>query len=72
MELVAPNEASTINEAFERAKRLKQNEGCRHKQRKASVDKLFRPFPKKASAKKKAPRWRATKTRTCPRRLRGF
>ena len=47
MELVTPNEASTINEVFERANNLKQNEGCRHTQRKASVEKFFKPFPKK-------------------------
>ena len=40
MELVTPNEAATINEAFERAKQLKkQNEGCRNTQRNASVEK---------------------------------
>ena len=63
MELVTPNEASTINEAFERAKKLKNNEGCRHKQRKASVDKFFKPPQKKPgpAGKKKAPRWKATK-----------
>ena len=66
MELVTPNEASTIDEAFERAKKLKKTEGCRHKQRKASVEKFFKPFPKKTSAKKKAPRWKATKNPDVP------
>ena len=72
VELVTPNEASTINEAFECAKQLKANEGCRHEQRKASVAKFFKPFPKKTAANKKAPRWKAPKTRPCPRRLDGF
>ena len=66
MELVTPNEASTIDEAFERAKKLKKHEGCRYKQRKASVEKFFKPFPKKTSAKKKAPRWKATKNPDVP------
>ena len=72
MELVTPNEASTINEAFERAKNFfykkKKNEGCRHKQRKASVEKFFKPFPKLdgRSAKKKPPRWKAPKNPDVP------
>ena len=49
-----------------RQKVKNKNEVCRHKQRKASVDKFFKPFPKKASAKKKAPRWKAPKNQAVP------
>ena len=66
MELVTPNEASTLDEAFEKMKKLKKNEGCRYKQRKESVEKFFKPFPPKTGAKKKAPRWKAAKNPDVP------
>ena len=72
MELVTPNEASTINEAFERAKKLK-------KTRVADTSNAKRPSRNSSSLsqRKPAPRRRRRagkhpKTQTCPRRLRGF
>ena len=44
----------------------KQNEGCRHEQRKASVEKFLKPFAKKPAVKKKAPRWKAPKNPGVP------
>ena len=73
MELVTPNEASTINEAFERAKKLKK------KTRVADTSNAKRPSRNSSSLsqRKPAPRRRRRagkhpKTLTCPRRLRGF
>jgi len=68
MELVTPNEASTINEAFERCRKHKKKEGVIEQQRIASVDKFFKAVPKKASAsaQKKAPHWEAPKQPDAP------
>ena len=72
MELVTPNEASTIDEAFERAKKLK-------KTRAADTSNAKRPSRNSSSLsqRKPAPRRRRRvgkqpKTLTCPRQLSGF
>ena len=72
MELVTPNEASTINEAFERAKKLKTT-------RATDTSNAKRPWRNSSSLsqRKPAPRRRRRagkhpKTQTFPRRLRGF
>ena len=61
-----PERSLDHRRGFRARQKAKKNEGCRYKQRKASVEKFFKPFPKKTSAKKKAPRWKATKNPDVP------